>query len=261
MGDDNEIAHSARVSYQVGTKSVRDNKSLIRYLMRCGHLTPFEHNYIKFHFKVPIFVARQIYTYRASVRSEQSARFSIVENEFYVPEVDRIKPQSNINKQGSNEQIELSASLKQATVDLFSLFATQAHEAYDKMIESNVARELARMILPQSMYTQFHFTMNLRNIFHFLSQRLDEHTQWETRQVAKAIANIVKKLFPIAYQAFVDYQLESVLFSKQERMAIRELLNRLEVLDYVGDAAELLQSDSKTERAEFEAKLKKLLEN
>lgn len=204
MGGDSAVVQAARVSYGDGTKTVREDAKLIDYLMKNGHTTPFEMIELKFHIKAPIFVARQWFRTRTASYNEISGRYSVLKDEFYIPET--FYNQSEKNKQGSAEpqsegnQFVLSTAFQDLCNDTFML--------YNAMLENGLAREQARMILPLNTYTEFYFKINLHNLFRFLKQRLDEHAQFEIRQYAEALSSIVKEIAPVSYAAFVKYNLE-----------------------------------------------------
>lgn len=257
MGNDAAICHAARVSYAAGTKSVSDDRSLIRYLMRHKHLSPFEMCEIKLHVKLPIFVMRQLIRHRTANVNEMSARYSEMPSDFYLPELERIKPQSTKNKQGSDDVGNLKSSVKEAVRNVLSFCQDAAYEAYNKMLESNVARELARINLPVSLYTECYWKCDLRNIFNLLSLRLDSHAQEEFQVYAKAIAEIVKELFPMAYEAFEDYWLHAVTLSRQEVQLMALLLESQNLHERGDEIAILLDTTSRTEVAEFREKLRR----
>jgi thymidylate synthase (FAD) len=224
MGDDNAIVQAARVSYGAGTKSLSSDRQLIRYLMRHRHTTPFEMCEIKFHVKLPIFVARQWIRHRTANVNEISGRYSEMVDEFYVPELEQIRPQSLVNKQGRSESAfeateaqEIQAQLQQTQKELYT--------EYKDSLDKNLARELARINLPLSLYTEWYWKIDLHNLFHFLHLRLDAHAQYEIRVFAEAMATITKELFPIAYEAFEDYRLHSIGFTGPEIKIIQQLLS------------------------------------
>lgn len=228
MGDDNAIVQAARVSYGAGTKNVSSDRQLIRYLMRHRHTTPFEMCEVKFHVKLPIFVARQWIRHRTANVNEISGRYSEMVDEFYVPELEQIRPQSVINKQGRsedafepNEAEEIQAQLSETQRELYS--------EYKESLDKNLARELARINLPLSLYTEWYWKIDLHNLFHFLHLRLDAHAQYEIRVFAEAMAAITKELFPIAYEAFEDYRLNSIGFTGPEIKILQQLLSSKEL--------------------------------
>jgi thymidylate synthase (FAD) len=213
MGSDSAIVQAARVSYGEGTKTVNEDKALIRYLMRHWHTTPFEMVEFKFRIKCPIFVARQHMRHRMSSINEYSARYSIVKDEYWIPREFRL--QGSINKQGSNGVIDDDA-LK---MNLYSHYVSACEKAltsYKIMIENGVAREIARCVLPQSMYTEFYWKIDLHNLLHYLRLRLDDHAQEEIRDLARMIYEIVKEKTPIVAEAFEDFRLNTVTFTGPE---------------------------------------------
>jgi thymidylate synthase (FAD) len=247
MGSDQSIVQAARVSYGGGTKSVREDRGLIRYLLRHDHTTPFEMVVLKFHIKAPIFVCRQWIRHRTASVNEESARYSIVREEFHEPSVEDVGFQSKDNKQGrSNEPV------PQEIVDRFLAYLKEnretAYSQYEQFLQDNVARELARTVLPLSVYTQFYWQMNLHNLFHFLRLRLDPHAQKEIRDFAQQVALCAKAVAPYAWEAFEEYKLYGASFSKSEIDIMRKLVQ-----------GEPLPSDafegSKSLLKEFEAKL------
>jgi thymidylate synthase (FAD) len=223
MGNDAAIVQAARVSYGPGTKSIRDDRGLIRYLLRHRHTTPFEMVEFKFLMRLPIYVARQIVRHRTVSLNEFSQRYSIVPDEFDLPTLENIRRQSKRNRQGREEPLppEVGARFR---ADLERV-SQEAYAAYSAALESGVARETARMILPLAYYTQWYWKVNLWNVLHFLSLRLDVHTQEETRAYAVEVAKSVQAVCPVAYQAFEDFVLGSVSLSRSERVAIRSLLD------------------------------------
>ena len=253
MGDDSSIVQAARVSYGKGTKSVNEDRGLIRYLMRHRHTTPFEMVEFKFHVKLPIFVARQWIRHRTANVNEYSGRYSEMKDEFYQPEETQIKIQSQNNKQGRAD-----TGFDSVTTDIINdiLDNNQQNSFHDyqKLLELGLAREISRIVLPVSNYTEWYWKIDLHNLFHFLSLRLDSHAQYEIRVYAEVIADIVKKAVPFAYEAFVDYQLNSVYFSKSELNIIKKFIP--EILPQVDD---LVNSGlSKREAVEFLEKIKKM---
>ena len=221
MGDDKAIVQAARVSYGEGTKTPSDDRSLIRYMMRHEHTSPFEQAEIKLHVKLPIFVARQWMRHRMASYNEISGRYSVMRDEFYSPDVERFTKQSADNKQGSSNEIIDGAFDFRGDRYIRS---SGAFSAYQREIEFGLSREVARTELPLSTYTEFYFKIDLHNLFHFLKLRLDKHAQYEIRVYAEAIAEIVKLWVPHAWEAFVDYRLEAVTFSRIEMLILKEYL-------------------------------------
>ncbi len=247
MGSDASIVQAARVSYAGGTKSVREDRGLIRYLMRHDHSTPFEMVVLKFHIKAPIFVARQWLRHRTASINEESARYSVVREEFHEPQPGDVGFQSKDNKQGRSGE-----PVPQEVVQQFLRFLEEdratAYAHYEQFLQSNVARELARMVLPLSVYTQFYWQMNLHNLFHFLRLRLDAHAQKEIRDFARQVALCAQAVAPAAWEAFEEYKLYGRAFSRTELDLLRHLLQGEPLPD---DAF----GGSKSLLREFEAKL------
>ena len=222
MGNDAAIVQAARVSYGSGTKTLRDDRGLIRYLMRHRHTTPFEMVDFKFLVRLPIFVARQFIRHRMASVNEFSARYSIMSDEFEVPLAEEVRHQSTQNRQGRGEP------LPPEVVDRFRAdlerISREAYLTYSRSLESGVARETARLLLPVSYYTQWYWKSNLWNLFHFLSLRLDPHAQEEIRLYAAEIAAIARVVCPVAFDAFEEFELSGVRFSRREQIALRALL-------------------------------------
>lgn len=220
MGGDESIAQAARVSYGKGTKRVNGDRGLIRYLFRNQHSTPFEMCDLKVHVKLPIFVARQWIRHRTASVNEISARYSFLDSEFYIPE--EVHTQSTDNKQGRGFRVENS---EQDFIGQMRKHSDSSYALYDMLIEEDVARETARINLPQNIYTQWYWKVNLRNLLHFLSLRADPHAQWEIRQYAQIILeDIVARWVPVTYEAFLDYQIYGARFSRMELDSILEMI-------------------------------------
>lgn len=226
MGDDSAIVQAARVSYGAGTRHVQNDEGLIRYLMRHWHSTPFEMCEIKLHVKLPIFVARQWIRHRTANVNEYSARYSIMDREFYIPEPAQLAAQSTVNNQGRGEV--LSGDEAARVLEMLKSDAARSYDHYEAMLsqegQQGLARELARMNLPANIYTQWYWKTDLHNLFHFLRLRADEHAQYEIRVYAEAIAACVKDWVPIAFSAFEDYRMGGVTLSAK---AIAVLKRRL----------------------------------
>lgn len=223
MGSDQSIVQAARVSYGEGTKSVREDRGLIRYLMRHDHTTPFEMVVLKFHIKAPIFVCRQWLRHRTASVNEESGRYSIMREEFHEPAWDDVGFQSKNNKQGRS-----SDPVPPETVQRFLDFLKQDRESayahYEQFLEDNLARELARIVLPLSLYSQFYWQMNLHNLFHFLRLRMDAHAQKEIRDFANQVALCAQAVAPLAWEAFEEYKLRGAAFSQTELALIKRLI-------------------------------------
>jgi thymidylate synthase (FAD) len=223
MGGDQRIVQSARVSYGAGTKTVRQDQGLINYLMKNWHTSPFEQVQLTFHTKMPIFVARQWVRHRTARLNEISGRYSVMKDEFYVPEGENIRPQSTNNKQGRSDE-RFSSEEEADVIKLFQEEQSSIYANYEKLLEKGVARELARNNLPLSLYTEWYWQIDLNNLFHFLRLRLDAHAQFEIRAYAEAMAVCAKAVAPMAYQAFEEHILGSVTFSRAESVALSQLL-------------------------------------
>lgn len=226
MGDDAAIVQAARVSYGAGTKHVQNDEGLIRYLMRHWHSTPFEMCEVKLHVKLPVFVARQWIRHRTANVNEYSARYSILDREFYIPAPDQLAAQSTVNNQGRGEV--LTGEEAARVLEILKSDANRAYDHYEAMLsqdgQQGLARELARMNLPANIYTQWYWKVDLHNLFHFLRLRADPHAQYEIRVYAEAIAACVKDWVPLAYGAFEDYRMGGVTLSAK---AIAVLKRRL----------------------------------
>ena len=247
MGDDAAIVQAARVSYGAGTKHVQNDEGLIRYLMRHWHSTPFEMCEIKLHVKLPVFVARQWIRHRTANVNEYSARYSILDREFYIPAPDQLAAQSTVNNQGRGAVLDGPEAAR--VLDLLKSDAAQMYDHYEAMLsqdgQQGLARELARMNLPMNIYTQWYWKTDLHNLFHFLRLRADAHAQYEIRVYAEAIAACVRDWVPLAYAAFEDYRMGGVTLSAK---AIAVLKRRL-AGEVVGQEASGM---SKGEWREFE---------
>ena len=223
MGGDERIVQSARVSYGEGTKTVRQDRGLIHYLMRNWHTSPFEQVSLTFHAKMPVFVARQWVRHRTARLNEISGRYSVMKDEFYVPAPEHILPQSANNKQGRAGE-RFDAETEAGLIERFRSEQAQAYRAYGEMLDLDVAREIARVNLPLSLYTEWYWQIDLHNLFHFLRLRLDPHAQYEIRVYAEAMARCAKAVAPLAYEAFEEHILGSVQFSRAEGDALARLL-------------------------------------
>ena len=235
MGDDSSIVQSARVSYGKGTKKVSTDEGLIKYLMRHWHSTPFEMCEIKYHVKLPIFIARQWIRHRTANVNEYSARYSILDKEFYLPSPEYLAAQSQSNRQGRGDILEGEKAKK--VLDLlrgdaeqtYNNYETMLNERYDgsKIDENSVglARELARMNLTLNTYTQWYWKTDLLNLMNFLRLRADHHAQYEIRAYADAMLDTVKKWVPITYEAFMDYRVGGTEVSSKGKHIIKKLIN------------------------------------
>ena len=226
MGDDAAICQAARVSYGKGTKSVQNDEGLIRYLMRHWHSTPFEMCEVKLHIKLPVFVARQWIRHRTANVNEYSARYSILDREFYIPAPEHIAAQSSVNNQGRGEA--LTGEEAARVLDILKSDSTRSYDNYQSMIsddgQQGLARELARMNLPANIYTQWYWKVDLHNLLHFLRLRADAHAQYEIRVYADAMCSIVADWVPFAYAAFEDYRLGGATLSGTALDCVRRML-------------------------------------
>ncbi len=229
MGDDEEVENSARISYGEGTRKVNQTRNLIRYLMRHKHTSPFEMCEVKFHLKLPIFIMRQLVRHRTANLNEYSGRYSVMSDEFYLPEGDYLAKQSTTNSQGRGEVLEQQGLLQFE----FNRIYDGASMAYQVLLEHDLSREVARALLPVANYTECIWKIDLHNFFHFVKLRSDSHAQREIRDYADAMYELVKPNFPICCEAFEDYMQGATTFSKQEMGVIKELL------EYADTKAEL----------------------
>jgi thymidylate synthase (FAD) len=226
MGDDAAIVQAARVSYGAGTKKARDDAGLIRYLMRHWHSTPFEMCEVKFHVKLPVFVARQWIRHRTANVNEYSARYSILDREFYIPAPENLAAQSTVNNQGRGET--LSGPEAARVLEILKADAARSYDHYEAMLsqdgQQGLARELARMNLPANIYTQWYWKTDLHNLFHFLRLRADAHAQYEIRVYAELMCRLVADWVPAAYAAFADYRMGGVALSARGVEVLRRRL-------------------------------------
>ena len=234
MGDDAAIVQAARVSYGRGTKRAQDDAGLINYLMRHRHSTPFEMCEIKYHVKLPIVVARQWIRHRTANVNEYSARYSILDKEYYVPAAEHLGAQAAINRQGRGEVLEGDEAAR--VLDILRDDAERTYGHYVEMMNQTeagetldparkgLARELARMNLTLATYTQWYWKIDLHNLFHFLSLRADPHAQYEIRAYADAMLETVKRWVPVAYDAFVQHRLGGAHLSQRGLAVVRRML-------------------------------------
>jgi thymidylate synthase (FAD) len=251
MGDDAAVVQAARVSYGRGTRKTTEDEGLIRYLMRHHHSTPFEMCEIKYHVKLPIFVARQWIRHRTANVNEYSARYSIMDKDYYLPAPENLATQSSDNRQGRGEI--LDAATAASVLTLLRDDAEQTYAHYEDMLDENgigLARELARMNLTLNTYTQWYWKTDLHNLFHFLHLRADSHAQYEIRVYAEAMLQTVQAWVPLCYAAFRDYRLGAVTFSAKMLDTLKRML--------AGEAVDQPASGlSKREWAEMMASLGK----
>ena len=204
--------------------------------MRHSHTSPFEMVELKFHVKLPIFVARQWIRHRTANVNEYSGRYSVMQDEFYVPDANQVRPQSKTNKQGRNDSSQLEEKHTDRILNIFSEGQSRSYQEYEEMLSYDLAREIARNNLPLSLYTEWYWKIDLHNLFHFLRLRLDSHAQYEIRVYAEAMAEMVKTIVPVAWEAFEDFVLYAERFSRMELQIIHKLLlcypSPLDTLDF-----------------------------
>jgi thymidylate synthase (FAD) len=234
MGDDAAVVQAARVSYGRGTRRVSEDRGLINYLMRHRHTTPFEMCEIKFHVKLPIFVARQWIRHRTANVNEYSARYSILDNEFYLPAPEHLATQATVNRQGRGAALDPATA--QRALDLLKADAERAYRDYMELLNEEasgepidrgrpgLARELARMNLSLNFYTQWYWKTDLHNLMHFLSLRADAHAQYEIRAYAEVMLDILKRWVPLTHAAFLEYRMNAASISASGLAVIRRLL-------------------------------------
>src|SRR3954452_2545589 len=247
MGSDQSIVQAARVSYGEGTKTVREDRGLIRYLIRHDHTTPYARVVLRRHIKAPIFVIRQWIRHRMASVNEESGRYSIMREEFHEPAPEDVGFQSKDNRQGrASDQV--PPEVVQRFLALLKEDRETAYAHYETFLQDNIARELARINLPLSLYSQFYWEMNLHNLFHFLRLRMDAHAQKEIRDYSNQVATCVKAVAPIAWEAFEEYKLYGKSFSRTE-------VEMLKLLVQGGQLPADAFDGSKSLRREFEDKL------
>lgn len=235
MGGDDAIVQSARVSYGQGTSKVSQDRGLIRYLMRHRHTTPFEMVEFKFHCKMPIFVARQWVRHRTANINEYSLRYSEARDEFYFPDPEHIQFQSALNKQGRSGEV--PPELKQKVLDYFKENSERSFAMYQELNEAGVARELVRSLLPVNLYTEWYWKNDLHNLLHFIGLRSDSHAQYEIRVFSDAMAESVKKVAPFAWEAYQDYVVHGMRFSRIEQSLLEKNLPPRVIDDISEDVA------------------------
>tara|TARA_Y100001936_G_scaffold78317_1_gene76742 strand:- start:538 stop:1485 length:948 start_codon:yes stop_codon:yes gene_type:complete len=235
MGDDTSIVQAARVSYGKGTKKVSTDSGLIKYLMRHWHSTPFEMCEIKYHVKLPIFIARQWIRHRTANVNEYSARYSILDKEFYLPEANHLAAQSKNNRQGRGDILQGEQAKK--VLDLLKGDAERTYDNYEKMLnerydgsiidenQDGLARELARMNLTLGTYTQWYWKTDLLNLMNFLRLRADHHAQYEIRAYADVMLDTLKRWVPITYEAFLDYRVGGTEVSSKGKEVLKKLIS------------------------------------
>ena len=256
MGSDEEVENAARISYGKGTRKVSQTRNLIRYLIRHKHTSPLEMCEVKFHIKLPIFIMRQLVRHRMANLNEYSGRYSIMSDEFYLPEADYLQKQSTTNNQGREEVIPNKGLLQFE----FNRIYDGAQIAYENLLNHELTKELARAVLPVANYTECIWKIDLHNFFHFVKLRADKHAQREIQDYANAMYELVKPKFPLCCEAFEDYNRDAVTFSKQEMDVIRKLLEYTDTKAALAGmsikAGTLERQLGKRERIEFLEKLK-----
>ncbi len=248
LGGDARIVQAARVSYGEGTKTVREDGALIDYLLRNHHTSPFEQVIFTFHVKMPIFVARQWIRHRTARLNEISGRYSVMRDEFYLPRAHEVRYQSKRNKQGGEGEV--PAELREKVIRMLQDEQHAVYQNYEGLLEDGVARELARINLPLSLYTEMYWQIDLNNLFHFLRLRMDWHAQYEIRVYGDRVATMVQAVAPLAYHAFEEHILHARAFSRSEFALLKAALDP--------DKLERLLEESdlrKTRRQEFLDKL------
>ncbi len=253
MGTDEDIVQAARVSYGPSTRKLHDDRGLLRYLMRHRHTTPFEMCEVKFRCKMPIFVARQWIRHRTANVNEMSLRYTEAPDEFYTPALEDVTLQSTVNKQGRAEA-EVPAAVRAQVCEMLRQGQADVYADYQRLAaELGIARELARTVLPVSLYTQWIWKIDLHNLLHFLDLRLHPHAQVEIRRFAEAMAAFVQDWVPLAWEAFLDYRHHAMPLSRLEVAALGQILG--------GAEAETAAADvglAGRELREFTAKLERL---
>ena len=235
MGGDDRIVQSARVSYGAGTRTVREDRALISYLLRNRHTSPFEQVVFTFHLKMPIFVARQWLRHRTARLNEISGRYSVMRDEFYLPEESGIRLQSKRNRQGGSDEA-VPAEVAQKAVEAFRSGQQDAYAEYEGLLEDGLARELARINLPVSLYTEMYWQIDLNNLFHFLRLRMDWHAQQEIREYGDAMAQAVRAVAPAAFEAFEEHILHSRTLARSELELVMQSLDVESFLASVADS-------------------------
>ena len=227
MGSDEEVENAARISYGKGTRKVSQTRNLIRYLIRHKHTSPLEMCEVKFHIKLPIFIMRQLVRHRTANLNEYSGRYSIMSDEYYLPEADYLQKQSTTNNQGREEAIPQKGLLQFE----FNRMYDGAQIAYENLLNFELTKELARAVLPVANYTECIWKIDLHNFFHFVKLRADKHAQREIQDYANAMYELVKPKFPLCCEAFEDYDRDAVTFSRQEMDIIKDNLNNIVATD------------------------------
>lgn len=255
MGDDDAIVQAARVSYGKGTKTRSMDRELIRYLMRHRHTSPFEMVEIKFHVKLPIFVARQWIRHRTANVNEYSGRYSEMRDEFYIPEPGQLRPQSTLSRQGRSDE-SLPEDETSQIIEKMGEVQKFLFSEYHSLLEKDLTRELSRINLPLSTYTEWYWKIDLHNLLHFLRLRMDWHAQYEIRVYANAIADMLKVIVPLTWEAFEDYIQQSASFSRNELLVLKKMLEGAEPDDVEMEKAGIKGLEAKEFKKKFIEKLK-----
>lgn len=244
------IVQAARVSYGNGTKTVNEDRGLIRYLFRHAHTTPVEMVEFKFHMKMPIFCARQAVRHRTANINEISGRYSVLKDDFYFPEEKNVRQQSKTNKQGGDQQVDVVTA--QEFMAHLDMLCNESYKQYEKYIADGISREQARMMLPINIYTEWYWKCDAHNLLHFLALRCDPHAQWEIRTFGEAILSLIQPIVPITIEAWNDYHHSrgAVKFSRLEMEALKEMLQSASPV--------AINTDNKREQQEWLEKTKKL---
>ena len=253
MGGDDAIVQAARVSYGKGPSKVSQDRGLIRYLMRHRHTTPFEMVEFKYHCKMPIFVARQWVRHRTANINEYSLRYSEARDEFYYPDPENIQFQSALNKQGRTGEVPVE--LKQKVQDYFKEISERSFAIYSELNKAGVARELARSVLPVNLYTEWYWKNDLHNLLHFIGLRSDGHAQYEIRVFSDAMAESVKAVAPFAWEAYQDYVVKGMRFSRIEQSLLEKNLPNRVINDINEDLAYQLTATLHTNKPREEGDL------
>jgi len=241
------IVQAARVSYGDGTKTVNEDRGLIRYLLRHSHTTPFEMCEFKFHCKMPIFIARQWIRHRTANINEYSGRYSVMKDEFYIPDIDHIRQQSKNNKQGGDQQASLVDA--QEFLEILNETCDKLYKIYEDFNSKRFAREQSRMILPVNNYTEWYWKIDLHNLFHFLALRCDSHAQYEIRVFADAMLKLITPIVPIAIEAWNDYHpmRGAIKFTRLEVDALRNYLNSVKLNEGLSEFPSLNSGNNREE--------------
>ncbi len=256
---DSAVCQMARVSYGEGTKTVNEDRGLIRYLMRHAHTTPFEGVEFKFHCKMPIFVARQWIRHRTANVNEVSGRYSVLPDDFYFPDEDNVREQSTRNKQGGDDVAEIATA--QGFLAYLDRLCINSYDAYKDYLDQGISREQARMCLPLNLYTEWYWKIDLHNLFHFLALRCDSHAQWEIRVFADAMLAMIKPIVPWCVEAWDDYHpmRGALKLTRLEVEALKATIRGQSIgIPAVSMHPQKLESDNKREQQEWEIKAKRL---